>query len=155
MNGARRALKYLPTNSGSWCSSGLLCRPPEGLRHTAMLHDARCQEVLERHKAIMSCLENREALTNVPQRSGGRHFMRETNWKKSVLDAVQDRSVRISVVLDDVAGASTHDRVMSAVRRWETGPGDPFDWEMAQLHYNGRLPTVHFFEGGAPVANPF
>ncbi|MDQ1748703.1 MAG: hypothetical protein QOD07_2966 [Frankiaceae bacterium] len=62
---------------------------------------------------------------------------------------------RVGVALDDVEGASTYGRVMSAVQRSAAGRGTGFDWEMRQLHDGGQLGNVDFWEGGVRIANPF
>ncbi|HEX7131803.1 MAG TPA: hypothetical protein VF228_04475 [Iamia sp.] len=71
-------------------------------------------------------------------------------------EAIGNRSTRISVALDDLSGTgSVQSRVMAAVTRSAGGRGDPFDRELMHLYNFRRLSTVHFFEGGRPVANPF
>jgi RHS repeat-associated protein len=86
---------------------------------------------------------------------GGRHLLNDPEWQATLTRGIADPSTKISVALDDVEGASTYGRVMSAVQRSAAGRGTGFDWEMRQLHDGGQLGNVDFWEGGVRIANPF
>jgi len=81
--------------------------------------------------------------------------MNDTNWRKTLQNAIADPSTRFTVSLDGFSGSSTTSQVMVAASRGGGAAGKLTEQEMAMLYEGSRLPDVTFVRGGRVVSNPF
>jgi RHS repeat-associated protein len=100
----------------------------------------------------------RPGLQQAAEQVGGRTLLKSTTWEMDVLEAVANPSVRISVSLRGLNGATTYEKIMNAASRGAAGVkfGGATNWEISQLVQAGRLRTVQFLDdAGRVVENPF
>lgn len=96
-------------------------------------------------------------LRETAARVGGRHLLDDPNWRFTFLAALGDPTVRFTLSLDGLDGANPTEQLRTAVHRGAGGSPSPTNWEVAQLHQAGRLPTTSLVEDRSrrSVPNPW